>query len=184
MKKIESVNRSKTLLISLSIVYALLNMQPVMLAPIVTIVMPYRFMKTNDNVAENRRTFINLLVFNMLAFIIVSSINNNINHIIFEIVSNILMVLVYFMILSRSEIKTERIINQNPEMLYNDIIKRIESLENMNKQMEIDIENSQDEKAKRFIKIKKANLEINIKQLKDQAENIKIVIEKKNTQGM
>ena len=89
MKRMDLANKTITLLIALSVMYAALEMNIVFLAPIITIAIPYNFMKYKEESKynENRKILNNLLLFNLASFMFVSIISKNTNLIIFDMIS-------------------------------------------------------------------------------------------------
>ncbi len=186
MKKIDAISRSITLLVTLSVVYALLDTSIIMLAPILTVVIPYNFMKykEEENLKKNRSILSRLLIFNLVTFLIVSIITNKISIEIFEIISNIILVTIYYQILLRAEKKKEELEN-NPQKLYEVMTEKIQALEVMYKKIEDNIENAKNERAKNSMEMKKDALEFKIDELKEQANLVKRKIEaNENTQGL
>ena len=66
MRRVDLMSKTTTLVTMLSIVYALIDMKIIFLAPILTISIPYRFMKYKEEGkhTENRKILNNLLLFN------------------------------------------------------------------------------------------------------------------------
>ena len=92
-----SASRTITLLIILSVIYALLDTNIIYLAPIVTIIIPYKYMQEKDinKSKQNRRLLSNLFLFNILIFIGSMIIINKSSVAIIELVTNILITFIY-----------------------------------------------------------------------------------------
>lgn len=181
MIRIDVISKTLTLVNALSIVYALMDLKIIFLAPILTISVPYKFMKYKEDNKnkENKKILKNLFLFNLIIFIATIAITNKISLDIFEIISNIAISFIYFIILSVLDRKKEELYN-NPQKLYDKINQRISSLETMYKQTEENMRNTENEKAKNSMQAKLSAIEYKIDQLKRQSDIIKTQIEAKN----
>lgn len=185
MKKIDATTRTSTLLTIFSATYALLDMNIMYLAPILTVVIPYKFMKEKDEskTKENRKIFNNLFIFNIIAFLGVMVITNKSSFVIIEIITNILITLVYFKVISSMEKKREDVF-ENPEIAYQKINKQINALEMIYEKAKEDMENTENEKAKTSLQVKVDTIKIKIDQAKEQLAFLEKQIElKDNTQN-
>ena len=101
MRRVDLMSKTTTLVTMLSIVYALIDMKIIFLAPILTISIPYRFMKykEKERFNDNRKILNNLFLFNLITFIGVSAVTNRMSVDIFEIIVNIFITFAYFKIL-------------------------------------------------------------------------------------
>jgi hypothetical protein len=181
MKRMDLANKTITLLIALSVMYAALEMNIVFLAPIITIAIPYNFMKYKEESKynENRRILNNLLLFNLVSFMFVSIISKNTNSTIFDMIINILVAFIYYKLVCLLQRKQENIY-KNPEAIYEKLNKKIYILEKLSDKMEEDMENAKAEKDKISIKLKIDAINQKINQSKSQLEIIKMKIESKN----
>ena len=159
MRRVDLMSKTTTLVTMLSIVYALIDMKIIFLAPILTISIPYRFMKYKEEGkhTENRKILNNLLLFNLIVFIGVIAITNRMSTDIFEIIVNIIITFIYFKVLSMIDKKREILYN-NPQMVYDKI----------------------NEKARNSMEAKLNAIRYKIDELKRQSELIKAQIESKN----
>ena len=172
MKKIDIISKSTSFLITLSIFYFILDFSVVMLIPILTVILPYKYLKSNDE-NKNRKIFRNLLFFNIITFLLVCNITNKVSIEIFEVICNLLVVGIYFLITSYFQSKREKLY-ENPEKLYQSIDKEIKTLESLKKNLETN-ENLNDEFKEKFVEIKKdmiKDLDKKIENLKEEAKKI------------
>lgn len=182
MKIIDSTKRTTTLLTILSILYALFDTNIILLGPIVTIVIPYKFMKYKDEnkVKENRKVLNNLFLFNIITFIGITLLTNKTGYIVTEIIVNITMTFVYFKILCSMEKKKEYIY-ENPEKAYEKINQKIEALEMLCEKVKYEVENSQNEKDRHSNQLKVDALNIKIEEAKQQLKLLEKQIQLKNS---
>ncbi len=185
MKRLDAISRTMTLLISLSAVYALLDMNILLLAPVLTIVLPYRFMREEgeENYPNNRKVLNNLILFNLLMFVGVTAITDKISMPIFDIMTNIAMIAIYYAVLSSQEKKREEL-QRNPEKLYAKMNKQINTLEMMYQQTEKNIENAKNEKSKNSMEAKRDAIKFKLDETKRQADLIQKKIESKKNHNM
>lgn len=184
MRTTNSISRTTTLLMILSAMYAILDMNIIYLAPIVTIVIPYRFMreKGKTKLKQNRKILSNLFLFNMAAFTGTILITNKSSLSIVEVISNILITFIYFKILGSLEKKREALF-ENPEVEYEKINQRISALEIIYIKTQEEMEKEENEKRKMSLKAKIDAIKIKIDQSKQQLDFIEKQIElKKNSQ--
>ena len=200
MRRVDLMSKTTTLVTMLSIVYALIDMKIIFLAPILTISIPYRFMKYKEEGkhTENRKILNNLFLFNLIVFIGVTAITNRMSTDIFEIIVNIIITFIYFKVLSMIDKKRETLYN-NPQMVYDKINEKINALEMMYEQTEGNIigdwtiysvgggtiaeegmRNAETEKARNSMEAKLNAIRYKIDELKRQSELIKAQIESKN----
>lgn len=181
MRRVDLMSRSTILVTMLSVVYALIDMKIIFLAPILTISIPYRFMKYKEEgrYTENRKILNNLFLFNLIVFIGVSIITNRMSTEIFEIIANIMITFIYFKILSMIYKKREALY-KNPKILYDKINNQINALEMMYEQTEEGMRNAETEKARNSMEVKLNTIRYKIDELKRQSELIKAQIESKN----
>lgn len=181
MKKIDATSRTATLLTIFSAMYALLDMNVMYLAPILTVVIPYKFMREKDEskTKENRKILNNLLLFNMIVFTGVMVVTNKSSFVIVEIITNILITFVYFKVISSLEKKKEDVF-ENPEAAYQKINKQIDALEIIYDKAKAEMENTENEKAKTSLQVKADTIKVKIDQAKQQLEFLEKQIELKN----
>ena len=181
MRRVDLMSKTTTLVTMLSIVYALIDMKIIFLEPILTISIPYRFMKYKEEGkhTENRKILNNLFLFNLIVFIGVTAITNRMSTDIFEIIVNIIITFIYFKVLSMIDKKRETLYN-NPQMVYDKINEKINALEMMYEQTEEGMRNAETEKARNSMEAKLNAIRYKIDELKRQSELIKAQIESKN----
>lgn len=181
MRRVDLMSRSTILVTMLSVVYALIDMKIIFLAPILTISIPYRFMKHKEEgrYTENRKILNNLFLFNLIVFIGVSIITNRMSTEIFEIIANIMITFIYFKILSMIYKKREALY-KNPQILYDKINNQINALKVLYEQTEEGMRNAETEKARNSMEVKLNTIRYKIDELKRQSELIKAQIESKN----
>lgn len=173
MKRVDVMSRSTTLVTMLSIVYALIDMKLIFLAPILTISIPYRFMKYKEEnkYIENIKMLSNLFLFNLIIFIGTMFVTKKISSDIIEIISNILITFIYFKIISTLE-KKKMEIYKNPKKMYDKINIRISSLETLYKKTEELMKDAKDEKSRNSMETKLTTIKYKIDELKRQASII------------
>lgn len=184
MKRVDVMSKSIILLIMLSIVYTLIGMKLIFLAPILTVSIPYRFMKYKENnrYIQNRKILNGLFLFNLITFIGVMFITKKSSLDIFEIVINILITFIYFKVLCLMERKKVQIY-ENPEKLYQKINKKVDKLERVYKQTEELMEKSESENVKSSMRSKLINIKRKIDELKKQSLFIEQQINAKNNKS-
>ena len=171
MRRVDVMSKSAALVTMISVVYALIDMKLIFLAPILTISIPYRFLryKEDDKYVKNRKILNNLFLFNLIVFIGVCAVTNRISSDIFEIIANILITFVYFRILCAIEKKRVEIYS-NPKKVYEKLSKKIDTLEMIYKKTEENIENAKSEKEKTSMENKLGAIRNQIDELKRQLE--------------
>lgn len=182
MVTINATNRANRLLIVFSIVYSLLEVNIAFLAPIITIVIPYRYLKHKDIIKtkENKKILSNLYIFNIISFIVAVIITKNINLTIIDLTFNIVTTFVYYKLLCFMDNKKEKLILENPEIIYEEINKKISALEMLYNQTESLIETAETEKQKLSIKSRLEAINLRIDDMKMQLEFIKKQVNIKN----
>ena len=180
-----SASRTITLLIILSVVYAILDTNIIYLVPIITIIIPYKFMQEKDLSKEkqNRRLLSNLFLFNILTFIGAMLITNKSSLAIIELVTNILITFVYYKIICSVEKKREDLIN-NPEKQYEKIKQKINALEVIYTKTKEELQKEQNEKKKVSLEAKLDAIKVNINQYKQKLEFIERQIELKKSKQL
>ncbi|MBQ3420130.1 MAG: hypothetical protein IJH34_00365, partial [Romboutsia sp.] len=180
-----SASRTITLLIILSVVYTILDTNIIYLLPIITIIIPYKFMQEKDLSKEkqNRRLLSNLFLFNILTFIGAMLITNKSSLAIIELVTNILITFVYYKIICSVEKKREDLIN-NPEKQYQKIKQKINVLETIYTKTEEELQKEQNEKKKVSLEAKLDAIKVNINQYKQKLEFIERQIELKKSKQL
>lgn len=178
MKRIDIASKTITLLTALSVVYAALESNILFIAPIITLAIPYTFMKEKglEHYAQNKKMLNNLFLFNILSFMIVSMISNHMNQTVFDIVVNMVVSYAYFKVIWAIENKQIKVY-KNPELLCEKLEDKIQVLEAMKEKLENDMENIDNEKAKTSLETKLMALNQKILQDKSQLEIIKMKIE-------
>ena len=179
MKPSNSIKRTISFILIFSIVYTVFESDLLFLAPILTVLIPFRFMKNKANTDkaffDNQKTLTRLLLFNFICMELVSLVTNNCNYITFNISVMMLIYLVYFKMLSFNEKKLINLKN-NPQAVYEKMKLKIETLESIyNKALE-EMENTDDEKAKMSMKSKLDKLNIKINASKKQLAMIESMI--------
>lgn len=179
MMGINSTKKANRFLIIFSIVYTILEMNISFLAPIITIVIPYRYLKNKDiiKIKENKKILSNLYIFNIMAFIIVSATTKNINITIIDLISNIVVTFIYYKLLCIIDYKKEKLILENPQKVYEDINKKISMLEVLYNQTEQLMETAETEKQKLSIKSRLDAINLKINDMQRQLEFIKKQVE-------
>lgn len=177
-------SRTITLLIILSVIYAILDTNIIYLTPIITIIMPYRFMKEKElnKELQNRKLLSNLFLFNIIIFILSMVIINKSSLAIVELVTNILITFIYYKIICSIEKKKEDLIN-NPEKHYEKIKQKISALEIIYIKTEEELQKEENEKKRVSLEAKLDAIKVNINQYKQKLDFIEKQIElKKNNQ--
>lgn len=175
IKIVNSIEKSIIFLITVSLIYSALNFNLIMISPFLTVVFPYNFMKTN-NLYKDRKIFSNILIFNILIFVLTSAILQKSSAEIFETITNLIFVFVYFLILKTFEIKRENLF-KNPEKMYKQIYTKIEALENMKNHLEEKISNIENETKKNDLTEQIKIIDKKLNELKLQSNKIKVMID-------
>lgn len=151
MTTLNSIKRTTSFIIIFSIIYAIFEFNIGFLAPILTVVIPFNFMKNKEDsqkaYLENKKTLSRLLLFNFISIELVSIVTQNTGSFTFNLSVSMLIYLVYFTILSYNEKKVLKL-KENPEALYNEMKRKIDTLEAIYTKAVEEMENTADEKAK------------------------------------
>ena len=100
------------------------------------------------------------------------------NDFTFNLSIGMLIYLIYFIILSQSERKVSQV-QKNPDILYNELKRRIDVLEDMrNKNIEA-IENASDERMKRNMQVKLNKIDNKLNTTKKQLDMIESLMNNK-----
>ncbi|WP_042274146.1 hypothetical protein [[Clostridium] dakarense] len=176
-----AINRATRLLTIFSAVYAALEGNVAFLAPIITIVIPYNFMKNKDGSKEkeNKKILSNLFLFNLVSFLAAIVITKKINLMIFDLIVNIFISFIYYKMICFFDNKKENMY-KNPEIVYNKINKKIDMLENLKIQTKELMENAETEKDKMSIQSKLDAIQYKIDETKRQLSIIREQVELKN----
>lgn len=182
MMTTNAINRANRLLIVFSIVYALLEANIALIAPIITIVIPYRYLRYKDimKTKENKKILSNLYIFNIISFIVAVIITKNINLTILDLMFNIFITFVYYKLLCFIDNKKYKLILENPEPMYEEINQKISVLEMLYNQTEELMENAETEKQRLSIKSRLEAINLKINDMKRQLEFLKKQVNTKN----
>lgn len=182
MMTINATNRANRLLIVFSIVYAIFEANIAFLAPIITIVIPYRYLRHKDIIKtkENKRILSSIYIFNIISFIVAVIITKNINITILDLIFNIGVTFVYYKLLCFMDNKKEKLILENPEIIYEEINQKISVLEMLYNQTEELMKTAETEKQKLSIKSRLEVINLKIDNMKRQLEFIKKQVNMKN----
>lgn len=174
--------RANRLLIIFSFVYALLEMNIAFLAPIITIVIPYKFLMYKDITKgkENKKILNRLYIFNIVSFIVAIVITQRVNMTILDLAFNIITTFAYYKVLCMMDKKKEKMILENPEIFYNQINQQIYMLESLYRQTEELMDSAETERQKKSIKSKLNTIKLKIEKMKSQLNFIKKEINLKN----
>ncbi|MGL5751250.1 MAG: hypothetical protein ACRCXT_12020 [Paraclostridium sp.] len=182
MKTLNAIKRTTSFMIIFSIIYSIFESNIGFLAPILTVVIPFNFMKTKDSSQsgynENKKTLSRLLLFNFISIELVAIATQNTSNFTFNLSMSMLIYLIYFTILSNSEKKMFQL-RENPEALYDEMKKKVDALEEIYAKAIEDMENTSDEKAKHMIQNRINKLSIKINSSKKQLDMIKSLINNK-----
>lgn len=179
MKKSNSIKRTMSFMLIFSIVYTVFEGNLLFLTPILTVLIPFRFMKNKENTDkdffDNQKTLTRLLLFNFICIELVSLVTQNGNYETFNISVMMLIYLLYFKMLSFNEKKVLTLKN-NPQAVYEKMKLKIDTLESVyNKGLE-ELENTEDEKVKMSMKSKLDKLNVKINTSKKQLAMIESII--------
>ncbi|WP_270647701.1 hypothetical protein [Paeniclostridium hominis] len=179
MKKSNSIKRTMSFMLIFSIVYTVFEGNLLFLTPILTVLIPFRFMKNKENTDkdffDNQKTLTRLLLFNFICIELVSLVTQNGNYETFNISVMMLIYLLYFKMLSFNEKKVLTLKN-NPQAVYEKMKLKIDTLESVyNKGLE-ELENTEDEKVKMSMKSKLDKLNVKINASKKQLAMIESII--------
>ncbi|MEG1312441.1 MAG: hypothetical protein RSD47_10610 [Romboutsia sp.] len=181
MLKVEATNRAIRLLVIFSLVYAILELNIVFLAPIITIVIPYKYMKYKEEnkINDNKNILSNLFIFNIITFLVAIVITKKINLVILDLILNIFISFIYYKILCIFDNKKEDLY-KNPELVYNKIHNKIDMLEKLYDQTKKLMENAKTEKEKTTIELKLNSIQYKIDETKRQLDILKNKVELEN----
>lgn len=149
-----------------SIIYAVFESNILFLTPVLTVLIPFRFMKSKETNSKaflgNQKTLTRLLLFNFVCIELVSLVTQNSNFVTFNISVMMLIYLVYFKMLSINEKKFLEFKN-DPKAVYEKMKIKIDSLESLYNQGLEEMENLTDEKSKKTMqhRLNKLNVKIN-----------------------
>ena len=182
MKKTYAIKRTTSFIIIFSIIYSIFELNVAFLLPIITVLIPFRFMKEKKGSKEaynkDKKTLTRLLLFNFISIELASILTQNMNDFTFNLSIGMLIYLIYFIILSQSEKKVSQV-QKNPDILYNELKRRIDVLEDMrNKNIEA-IENASDERMKRNMQVKLNKIDNKLNTTKKQLDMIESLMNNK-----
>lgn len=182
MKQLNSIKRTISFIIIFSIIYTMFEFNIGYLAPILTVVIPFNFMKSKEDSKKaytlNKKTLSRLLLFNFLTIEVVSIVTQNTSSFTFNLSASMLIYLIYFTILSHSEKKT-MYLSENPEALYSEMKRKIDTLEEVYNKAIDELENTTDEKAKYKMQTRINKLGVKITSSKRQLSMIESLINNK-----
>lgn len=174
-----SLRRAKSFILIFSVIYSIFESNILYLTPIITILVPYHFMKnkeiTTKALIENQKTFSNLLIFNFICIELVGLLTQKGNFTTFSISIIILICFIYFKILYFKE-KKFLSFETNPKAIYEEMKIRINTLENIYKKGLTELENTEDEKMKKCLQNKLDKLQVKINISKQQLSIIETII--------
>lgn len=179
MRQGSSIRRIKSFILIFGIIYSIFESNVLYLTPIITILIPYNFMKnkasTDEALLENQKTLSRLLLFNFICIELVSLATQNVNSVVFNISVTMLIYLVYFKMLSTSEKKVLAFKN-NPKVVYDKMKLKIDTLEDIYIKGLVEMESAEDEKVKKSMQAKLDKLKIKINASKQQLDMIENII--------
>lgn len=179
MKPLNSIKKTISFIVIFSIIYSVFEFNISFLAPILTVIIPFNFMKTKDNsqkgYVENKKTLSRLLLFNFISIELVSIVTQNTSVFTFNLSVSMLIYLIYFTILSHNEKRVLQI-SENPEALYNEMKRKIDTLEEIYKKAVKEMESTSDEKAKYTMQNRIDKLSVKINSSKRQLSMIESLI--------
>ncbi|MBO3443100.1 hypothetical protein [Clostridium sp. CCUG 7971] len=176
-----AVSRATRLLIVFSVVFAALEANVAFLAPIITIVIPYKFMRYKDvsKEKENKKILNNLFLFNLVSFLVAIVITKKMNLMILDLIVNIFISFIWYKMICFFDNKKENLY-KNPDIVYNKMNKKIDMLEKLQIQTKELMENAETEKDKMSIQSKLDAIQYKIDETKRQLSIIKKQVELKN----
>lgn len=179
MRQGSSIRRSKSFVLIFSIIYSIFELNAIYLTPIITILIPYNFMRnketTDEALLENQKILNNLLLFNFICIELVSLVTQNGNSVTFNISVMMLIYFVYFKMLNAKEKKVSAFKN-NPKVVYDKMKLKIDTLEDIYQKGLVEMESTEDEKAKKSLEAKLDKLKIKINASKQQLDMIENII--------
>lgn len=182
MKTSNSIKRTTSFIIIFSIIYTIFEVNIGFLLPIITVILPFKFMKEKEDSQnaynKDKKTLTRLLLFNFISIEVASILTQNSNNFTFNLSASMLIYLIYLMILANSEKKLLKI-KDNPEALYSELQRRIDTLEDMYNKTVIEMENASDERDKRKIQVRINKLGNKIDASKKQLDMIESLLNDK-----
>lgn len=176
MRSVNLVNRSIIFLVIISVTYAMFDLDFLMLAPIFTVVIPYYILKDGVN---DDKTYRSLLTFSTFTFYLTMVLLDKTSIVLSNVVVNLLISLIYFVLVSKLEYNKNILMN-NPQKLYDKLIKRKESMENLLDKIEETIDESKDESTKESMKKKEIDLKLRLHNLENEIKEVENLINLKN----
>lgn len=180
MKQGSSIRRAKSFILIFSVIYSIFESNILYLTPIITVLIPYHFMRnkevTDQSTLENQKTLSRLLLFNFICIELVSLTTQSGNFVTFNISVTMLIYFVYFKMLSSNEKKVLAFKN-NPKVVYDKMKLKIDTLENIYQKGLNEMESTDDEKVKKSMQAKLDKLKIKINASKQQLDMIENIID-------
>lgn len=180
MRQGSSIRRAKSFILIFSVIYSIFESNILYLTPIITVLIPYQFMRnkefTDQSTLENQKTLSRLLLFNFICIELVSLTTQSGNFVTFNISVTMLIYFVYFKMLSSNEKKVLAFKN-NPKVVYDKMKLKIDTLENIYQKGLNEMESTDDEKVKKSMQAKLDKLKIKINASKQQLDMIENIID-------
>ncbi|EQK38613.1 MULTISPECIES: hypothetical protein [Paraclostridium] len=180
MRQGSSIRRAKSFILIFSLIYSIFESNILYLTPIITVLIPYQFMRnkevTDQSTLENQKTLSRLLLFNFICIELVSLTTQSGNFVTFNISVTMLIYFVYFKMLSSNEKKVLAFKN-NPKVVYDKMKLKIDTLENIYQKGLNEMESTDDEKVKKSMQAKLDKLKIKINASKQQLDMIENIID-------
>ncbi|KGJ49641.1 hypothetical protein [Paraclostridium dentum] len=180
MRQGSSIRRAKSFILIFSVIYSMFESNILYLTPIITVLIPYQFMRnkevTDQSTLENQKTLSRLLLFNFICIELVSLTTQSGNFVTFNISVTMLIYFVYFKMLSSNEKKVLAFKN-NPKVVYDKMKLKIDTLENIYQKGLNEMESTDDEKVKKSMQAKLDKLKIKINASKQQLDMIENIID-------
>lgn len=180
MRQGSSIRRAKSFILIFSVIYSIFESNILYLTPIITVLIPYQFMRnkevTDQSTLENQKTLSRLLLFNFICIELASLTTQSGNFVTFNISVTMLIYFVYFKMLSSNEKKVLAFKN-NPKVVYDKMKLKIDTLENIYQKGLNEMESTDDEKVKKSMQAKLDKLKIKINASKQQLDMIENIID-------
>lgn len=180
MRQGSSIRRAKSFILIFSVIYSIFESNILYLTPIITVLIPYQFMRnkevTDQSTLENQKTLSRLLLFNFICIELVSLTTQSGNFVTFNISVTMLIYFVYFKMLSSNEKKVLAFKN-NPKVVYDKMKLKIDTLENIYQKGLNEMESTDDEKVKKSMQARLDKLKIKINASKQQLDMIENIID-------
>lgn len=180
MRQGSSIRRAKSFILIFSVIYSIFESNILYLTPIITVLIPYQFMRnkevTDQSTLENQKTLSRLLLFNFICIELVSLTTQSGNFVTFNISVTMLIYFVYFKMLSSNEKKVLAFKN-NPKVVYDKMKLKIDTLETIYQKGLNEMESTDDEKVKKSMQAKLDKLKIKINASKQQLDMIENIID-------